>query len=116
MCGIVGIANDLIQEIKWCQPNGPYHIGGWSSGIVIFEIVRQLIDMGGVVKTLTFIDTWRPLIIEPLPGTSHRFFSFIGLVGERDGAIEKFPPWLVPRFPAPIHALLSTYEAVLIDF
>jgi len=111
MCGVVGIATKFIKEIKRRQPNGPYHIGGWSAGGVIsFETARQLIDMGDVVETLVFIDTPCPLIIEPLPGTLHRFFGSIGLLGEGDGAIEKLPPWLLPHFAASVHAL-STYDA-----
>ena len=115
MCGVVGIATKFIQEIKRRQPEGPYHIGGWSAGGVIsFETVRQLIDMGNVVETLIFIDTPCPLIIEPLPGTLHRFFGSIGLLGEGDGALEKLPPWLLPHFAASVHAL-STYDAIKID-
>ena len=115
MCGVVGIATKFIQEIKRRQPTGPYHIGGWSAGGVIsFETVRQLIEMGDVVETLVFIDTPCPLIIEPLPGTLHRFFGSIGLLGEGDGALEKLPPWLLPHFAASVHAL-STYDAVKID-
>ncbi|KAF6220093.1 hypothetical protein HO133_003224 [Letharia lupina] len=111
MCGVVGIATKFIQEIKRRQPKGPYHIGGWSAGGVIsFETVRQLVDMGDVVETLVFIDTPCPLIIEPLPGTLHRFFGSIGLLGEGDGAIDRLPPWLLPHFAASVHAL-STYDA-----
>ena len=112
MCGVVGIATKFIVEIKRRQPKGPYNIGGWSAGGVIsFETVRQLIDMGDVVDTLVFIDTPCPLIIEPLPGTLHKFFGSIGLLGEGDGAIEKLPPWLLPHFAASVHAL-SCYDAV----
>lgn len=111
MCGVVGIATKFIQEIKRRQPKGPYHVGGWSAGGVIsYETVRQLINMGDEVETLVFIDTPCPLIIEPLPGTLHRFFGSIGLLGEGDGAIDRLPPWLLPHFAASVHAL-STYDA-----
>ena len=111
MCGVVGIATKFIQEIKRRQSKGPYHIGGWSAGGVIsYETSRQLISMGDVVETLIFIDTPCPLIIEPLPGTLHRFFGTIGLLGEGDGAIDRLPPWLLPHFAASVHAL-STYDA-----
>jgi len=113
--GVVGIATKYIQEIKRRQPKGPYHIGGWSAGGVIsFETARQLIEAGDIVETLIFIDTPCPLIIEPLPGTLHRFFGSIGLLGEGDGAIDKLPPWLLPHFAASVHAL-STYDAQPID-
>jgi len=111
MCGVAGIATKFVHEIKRRQPEGPYHVGGWSAGGVIsFETVRQLINMGDVVETLVFIDTPCPLIIEPLPGTLHKFFGSIGLLGEGDGALEKLPPWLLPHFAASVHAL-STYDA-----
>lgn len=112
MCGVVGIATKFIHEIKRRQPHGPYHIGGWSAGGVIsYETVRQLIEMGDPVDTIVFIDTPCPLIIEPLPGTLHKFFGSIGLLGEGDGALEKLPPWLLPHFAASVHAL-STYDAM----
>ena len=115
ICGVVGIATKFIQEIKRRQPTGPYHIGGWSAGGVIsFETVRQLIAAGDVVETLVFIDTPCPLIIEPLPGSIHRFFGSIGLLGDGEGALEKLPPWLLPHFAASVHAL-STYDAVQIE-
>lgn len=113
--GVIGIAAKYIQEIKRRQPKGPYHIGGWSAGGVIsFETARQLIEAGDSVETLVFIDTPCPLIIEPLPGTLHRFFGSIGLLGEGDGAIDKLPPWLLPHFAASVTAL-STYDAQPID-
>ena len=115
MCGVVGIATKFIQEIKRRQPRGPYNVGGWSAGGVIsFETVRQLTDAGDVVDTLVFIDTPCPLIIEPLPGSLHRFFGSIGLLGEGDGALERLPPWLLPHFAASVYAL-STYDAKKID-
>ena len=113
--GVVGIATKYIKEIKRRQPKGPYHVGGWSAGGVIsFETVRQLIEAGDTVETLVFIDTPCPLIIEPLPGTLHRFFGSIGLLGEGDGAIDKLPPWLLSHFASSVHAL-STYDAQPID-
>lgn len=114
LCGVVGIATKFIAEIKRRQPKGPYLVGGWSAGGVIsFETCRQLIDMGDVVETLVFIDTPCPLIIEPLPGSIHRFFGSIGLLGDGEGALEKLPPWLLPHFAASVSAL-STYDAVRI--
>ena len=109
--GVVGIATKFLKEIKRRQPKGPYHVGGWSAGGVIsFEVCQQLIAAGDIVETLVFIDTPCPLIIEPLPGTLHRFFGSIGLLGEGDGALERLPPWLLPHFAASVHAL-ATYDA-----
>ena len=110
-CGVTGMATHFIKEIKRRQPQGPYHIGGWSAGGVIsFETVRQLIEAGDPVGTLILIDTPCPLIIEPLPSSLHRFFGEIGLLGEGDGALERLPPWLLPHFAASVTAL-SNYTA-----
>ena len=115
ICGVVGIATKFVAEIKRRQPTGPYNIGGWSAGGVIsFETCRQLIEAGDEIDTLVFIDTPCPLIIEPLPGSIHRFFGSIGLLGDGEGALEKLPPWLLPHFAASVHAL-STYDAKRID-
>ena len=109
--GVVGIASKYIVEMKRRQPEGPYHVGGWSAGGVIsYEVCQQLIAGGDKVDTLMFIDTPCPLIIEPLPGSLHRFFASIGLLGEGDGVLEKLPPWLLPHFAASVTAL-STYDA-----
>lgn len=112
ICGVPGMAAKFIDEIKRRQPEGPYHIGGWSAGGVIsFETCRQLIAAGDEVATLVLIDTPCPLIIEPLPGMLHRFFASIGLLGDGEGALEKLPPWLLPHFAVSVHAL-STYDPV----
>ena len=109
--GVPGIATAFLREIKRRQPTGPYNVGGWSAGGVIsYEVTQQLIAGGDVVDTLVFIDTPCPLIIEPLPGSLHRFFGEIGLLGEGDGAIDRLPPWLLPHFAASVHAL-ATYDA-----
>ena len=110
LCGVTGLASKYITEIKRRQPQGPYHLGGWSAGGVnAFEITRRLISQGDVVETLILIDTPCPLIIEPLPGSLHRFFGTIGLLGDGDGALEKLPHWLLPHFAASVHAL-ATYD------
>ena len=112
ICGVSGIAAKFTAEIQRRQPTGPYHLGGWSAGGVIsFEVCQQLMAQGHEVQTLILIDTPCPLIIEPLPGSLHRFFGSIGLLGDGDGALEKLPPWLLPHFAASVHAL-STYDAV----
>lgn len=114
-CGVVGMARFFIKEIKRRQPYGPYNIGGWSAGgVIAFEIVRQLTEVDEIVEVLALIDSPCPLIIEPLPGSLHRFFGSIGLLGEGDGAIEKLPVWLLPHFAASVTAL-STYTAQKIN-
>ena len=109
--GVSGIATMYIEEMKRRQPNGPYHVGGWSAGGVIsYEVTKQLAEAGDTVDTLVLIDSPPPSIIEPLPGSLHRFFASIGLLGDGDGVLEKLPEWLLPHFAASVQAL-STYDA-----
>ena len=42
-CTIPSIAADYLQEIKKIQPNGPYHLLGYSiGGFIVFEMTKQL--------------------------------------------------------------------------
>lgn len=112
-CGVPGMAEHFIKEIKRRQPEGPYYVGGWSAGgVIAFETCQQLIRAGDKVAKLVLIDAPCPLIIEPLPISLHRWFNSIGLLG--DGEQPKIPSWLLPHFQASINAL-STYSARLID-
>ena len=104
--GVIGMASSFIKEIKRRQPQGPYHVGGWSAGgIMAYEIVRQLTDAGDYVESLVLIDSPSPALIEPLPASLHRFFGEVGLLGDGEGAIERLPPWLLPHFAQTVKAL-----------
>ncbi len=53
------LALDYICYIKSVQNNGPYNLFGWSfGGVLAFEITRQLIKQGDVVKNLTILDSY----------------------------------------------------------
>jgi N-(5-amino-5-carboxypentanoyl)-L-cysteinyl-D-valine synthase len=53
------LALDYICYIKSVQKNGPYNLFGWSfGGILAFEITRQLIEQGDIVRNLTIIDSY----------------------------------------------------------
>jgi len=113
VCGVPGMAEHFIQEIKRRQPEGPYYVGGWSAGgVIAFDTCQQLIRAGNNVAKLILIDAPCPLIIEPLPISLHRWFNSIGLLG--DGEPTKIPEWLLPHFQASINAL-STYSARCMD-
>lgn len=104
--GVTGMAASFIKEIRRRQPQGPYHVGGWSAGgIMAYEIVRQLTDAGDCVESLVLIDSPSPALIEPLPPWLHRFFGEIGLLGDGERAIEKLPGWLLPHFAQTVKAL-----------
>ncbi len=55
------IAERYIEKMKGVQGAGPYHIAGWSlGGTIVFEMVRQLEQMGEKVQFCGMIDTVSP--------------------------------------------------------
>ncbi|CAI4215230.1 unnamed protein product [Parascedosporium putredinis] len=108
-CGVYGMAQKFITEVKRRQPTGPYSFAGWSAGgVIAFEMVNQLVKAGDVVDNLIIIDAPCPVTIEPLPRSLHSWFATIGLLG--DGDSSKIPHWLLPHFAASVTAL-SNYTA-----
>ncbi|SIS53454.1 Acyl transferase domain-containing protein [Roseivivax lentus] len=54
-------ARDYIAELKQVQPDGPYHLGGFSGGgIIAFEMARQLTALGDTVALVALLDTPLP--------------------------------------------------------
>jgi pyochelin synthetase len=52
------LAEYAVQALKEQQPEGPYHLAGWSfGGILAYEIASQLIRQGDNVASLTLIDS-----------------------------------------------------------
>ncbi|MFZ0619769.1 MAG: KR domain-containing protein [Candidatus Acidiferrales bacterium] len=52
------IAADYVKAIRARQPEGPYHLLGYSfGGIVAFEVAQQLLAQGGQVGILGLLDT-----------------------------------------------------------
>ncbi|MEA5569306.1 amino acid adenylation domain-containing protein [Anabaena sp. UHCC 0399] len=55
------MASHYIKEIRTVQPQGPYLLGGFSSGgTVAFEMARQLVAQGDRVALLAMFDTYNP--------------------------------------------------------
>jgi thioesterase domain-containing protein/acyl carrier protein len=55
---IESMAADYLTEIKKRQPNGPYHLCGYSSGgLAAFEIARRLSEAGDEVGLVGLFDT-----------------------------------------------------------
>jgi amino acid adenylation domain-containing protein len=49
------------EALREVQPDGPYHLGGWSlGGLVAFAMARQLRDEGHEVATLALLDVQAP--------------------------------------------------------
>ncbi len=50
-----------VQALRRAQPQGPYHLGGWSlGGVVAFEMARQLAASGQTVELLALVDVPPP--------------------------------------------------------
>jgi thioesterase domain-containing protein len=57
-CNIEEMAAHYIEEIRTVQPEGPYHLGGWSlGGVIAFEMTRQLLAQGESVALLALLDS-----------------------------------------------------------
>jgi amino acid adenylation domain-containing protein len=53
------MAGHYLQEIRAIQPNGPYHVGGFSmGGLVAYEMAQQLIAAGEEVGLVVLFDTY----------------------------------------------------------
>ena len=61
LTGIEAMAAEYVAAMRQAQPEGPYHLGGWSlGGTVAFEMARQLRSAGQEVATLALFDTQAP--------------------------------------------------------
>lgn len=59
------MATAYVEAIRTVQPEGPYRLGGWSSGgVIAFEMARQLQASGDVVELLALFDSGCPQGIE----------------------------------------------------
>ena len=111
--GVSGVAAIYVEEIKRRQPQGPYHIGGWSAGgVLAYETASQLIAAGEDVDHLILIDCPSPkMASEPLPPGFHLFMNELGLLGT--GGPSSTPDWLLPHFASTIENL-GSYRASLL--
>ena len=76
---IEAMAADYLREIKERQPNGPYHLCGYSSGgLVAFEIARRLSESGDEVGLVGLFDTTMSPVRWPLR-------TWLAIVARRDG-------------------------------
>ncbi|MDR3635926.1 MAG: amino acid adenylation domain-containing protein [Isosphaeraceae bacterium] len=65
------IATHYVEALRQSQPEGPYHLGGWSlGGLVAFEMARQLVAQDQEVATLALIDAHAPI---PLADSARPF-------------------------------------------
>ncbi|CAM2068625.1 Amino acid adenylation domain-containing protein [Sulfidibacter corallicola] len=58
---IEAMAADYVAALRVRQPQGPYHLGGWSmGGLVAFEMALQLEAQGAEIACLALFDTLAP--------------------------------------------------------
>lgn len=58
---IEAMAASYIEAIETVQPEGPYHLLGWSAGsVVAYEMTQQLSKKGQYVANLFLLDTFAP--------------------------------------------------------
>jgi amino acid adenylation domain-containing protein len=59
------MAERYIEALRAMQPNGPYHLAGWSlGGVIAFEMAQQLHQQGDSVAPLVLIDSYPPSAFE----------------------------------------------------
>lgn len=55
------LADVFLTEIKRIQPEGPYHLYGYSfGGLVMYELARKLKALGDAVDSLIIVDSYAP--------------------------------------------------------
>jgi thioesterase domain-containing protein len=60
------IAGYFVDAVREAQPEGPYHLGGWSfGGMIAFEMARQLSAAGAEVGLVAMLDTSIPSARDP---------------------------------------------------
>ncbi|RMI35640.1 amino acid adenylation domain-containing protein [Nocardia stercoris] len=71
------IARDYVTAIRRVQPEGPYHLGGWSlGGMMAFEMAQQLTAAGQEVGALVMIDAMTVRNGDPIPVSERRLQEF----------------------------------------
>jgi amino acid adenylation domain-containing protein len=51
----------LVRKVRASQPHGPYYVGGWCvSGLLAYEVARQLMESGQEVGLVVMLDAVNP--------------------------------------------------------
>jgi thioesterase domain-containing protein/acyl carrier protein len=59
------MAAAYLEELRRAQPEGPYHLGGWSlGGVIAFEMAQQLRAGGHEVSLLAMFDSYAPTALD----------------------------------------------------
>ncbi|KAI1152845.1 polyketide synthase [Nemania diffusa] len=111
-CALQDITASYLTEVRRRQPQGPYHLAGWSAGgVSAFDAARQLVAEGEVVESLILIDSPNPVGLGKLPKRMYDFLEKSGIFGAFEMGEEVAPPpdWLFQHFCVFIEAL-DRYE------
>ncbi|KAL4789091.1 beta-ketoacyl synthase [Aspergillus venezuelensis] len=117
-CTHEAMIQSFCNEIKRRQPEGPYHLGGWSSGGAFAYVTAEaLVNMGDEVHSIVIIDAPVPQVMEKLPTSFYEYCNGIGLFanqpgGAPDGTTQP-PPYLIPHFQATVDVMLDYRVAPL---
>lgn len=104
------MVSSFCDEIKRRQPNGPYHLGGWSAGgSFAFACASNLMKSGDEVQSLIIIDSPVPRKLGTLPAAFYEYCGRRGLFGS-----EKPPVSLIPHFLRTMETMLP-YKATPIE-
>ncbi len=106
----------FVTEIRRRQPQGPYHLGGWSSGgAFAYVVAEELVNQGQEVHSLIIIDAPVPQVMEKLPDSFYQHCNSIGLFANQPGAGAAYepPPYLIPHFQAVVDVMLDYKVAPL---
>lgn len=111
-CTIDDLIESYITELRRRQPQGPYHLGGWSAGgILAYRAAQSFISSNETVQNLILIDSPVPTHgLDRLPQHFYDFCNKVHLFGEKatsttSGPTSNPPEWLVPHFNATIDTL-----------
>ncbi|HEX6185059.1 MAG TPA: amino acid adenylation domain-containing protein, partial [Pyrinomonadaceae bacterium] len=85
------LASRYLADVRRVQPEGPYHLGGWSlGGVVAFEMARQLQARGERVAALTLFDARIPPPGEPEPDDASLLLTAAETLGLPASPLESF--------------------------
>ncbi|MBC7136958.1 MAG: AMP-binding protein [Oceanibaculum nanhaiense] len=63
------MAAAYLAALRCHQPDGPYHLAGWSmGGVLAFEMARQLAEAGQPVGAVALIESYTPALLHSLEG------------------------------------------------
>jgi thioesterase domain-containing protein/NAD(P)-dependent dehydrogenase (short-subunit alcohol dehydrogenase family)/acyl carrier protein len=64
---IEAMATRYVRALVVAQPAGPYYLAGSSlGGLVVYEMARQLHDLGREVALVALFDSWTPAALRPI--------------------------------------------------